>query len=67
MHNMQSLYFFDFFLQPPKLALCVNFFRDVRNLVSDQIFDGVLVYLIFFSSSYKMFPSVMWAMLRVQF
>lgn len=58
-------YFFYFLFQPVKLPCCIYLFGNVRNLMSDHIFDGVFINAIFFCHTYKMLSSVMWSMVRV--
>ena len=59
-------YFFDFIFQPLKFSLSINLFGDVRDLVTDHIFDSILINAVLLSHRYEVFTTIMWSMLRVQ-
>ena len=58
-------YFFYFLSQPVKFSCGIHFFGDVRNFVSDHIFNGVFIDAIFFCHTHKMLSSVMWSVSRI--
>ena len=59
-------YFFHFFSNPFEISLRINFFGNVRDFMTDYVFDGVLINAIFLSRCDEMLSGVVQSMCRVQ-
>ena len=48
------------------IALCINSFGEVCNIMTDDSLDGVLVHVVFFGHGDEVLPAIMGLMLRVK-
>lgn len=58
-------YFFNLFSQPIKFSSRIDLFRNIRDLMSHHIFDGVLIHAIFFCHRDEMFSAIVRTVFRV--
>lgn len=58
-------YFFNLFSQPIKFSGCIDLFRNIRDLMSHHIFDGVLIHAVFFGHRDEMFSPIVRTMFGV--
>lgn len=58
-------YFFNLFSQPIKFSSRIDLFRNIRDLMSHHIFDGILIHAIFFCHRDEMFSAIVRTVFRV--
>ncbi len=59
-------YFFDFFAEPFRGTICVNAFGYIVYVVTNEMLDGIFIYLIFLAEGHKGFSRIVRTVIFVQ-